>query len=189
MGAPTSFTFPLWGIFPGHDFGCFLWTQQRPSAYCYPVWLPAGNHLYTSHIHCHSYVLHETHLYAIILTSREIYPPRNALFTFVHQSLLALALRALGYYDSTLWTILCPDWPRQRGWDSRQAQKHIPTVVFLASTNSKLTVPVSYFWWSVRYLGCRQSLRQHTVRIIISDLLKCSLKLCVCVLLNVFNYF
>lgn len=156
MGAPTSFTFPLWGIFPGHDFGCFLWAQQRPSAYCYPVWLPTGNHLYTSQIHCHSYVHQETHLYSIIVPSRDINPPRNALFT-VQQSLLLSGPSCILLLTQHCELFLGPGQPHQRDWGSRQGQKHIPTVIFLVSTNSKFTIPVSYFWWSMRYLDCSLS--------------------------------
>lgn len=154
MGAPTSFTFPLWGIFPGHDFGCFLWTQQRPSAYCYPVWLPTGNHFYTSEIHCHSYVHQETHLYSVILPCREITYPALHICTTRPSS--SLVLHALCCYHSTLWTIPGPNHPHRRGWGSRQGQKHIPTVLFLASINSRFTISVSYFWWSSSSLERRQ---------------------------------
>lgn len=105
MGAPTSFTFPLWGIFPGHDFGCFLWAQQRPSTYCYPVWLPTGNHLYTSQIHCHSYV-HQEPICTLLFShlGRSTYPgmPSSHLY---NKACGTLALHALWQHCEPFWVL------------------------------------------------------------------------------------
>lgn len=52
------------------------------------------------------------------------------------------------------------------GWDSRQDQKHIPKVIFLAFINSRYTIIVFYFWWGIILKTIDSSL-SNQVRIIL----------------------